>query len=182
MLASISGLQWNVYAKAPFGGPAQIVEYLGRYTHKVAITAHRILQITNSSITFKYKDYAANNSVKHMQLSHAEFVRRFAQHILPSGFVKIRHAGYLTHRNKNQRIASILQQLQLPAAMPKVKLSSTLMLLLKTGKDVTLCPVCGIGTMQLIATYINVNGVLVNHHSINNRGSPRVKKTNNNKQ
>lgn len=72
------GLQkkWNVYAKAPFGGPAQIIEYLGRYSHKVAITAHRILHIDDNHISFKYKDYADGHKQKVMTLSHAEFLRR----------------------------------------------------------------------------------------------------------
>ncbi len=93
-ILSVAGnKKWNVHAKAPFGGPAQILEYLGRYTHKVAITAHRILHIDDSHISFKYKDYADGNKQKVMSLSHEEFLRRFEQHILPKGFVKIHHAG-----------------------------------------------------------------------------------------
>lgn len=78
----------------PFGGPAQIIEYLGRYTHKVAITAHRILHIDDSHISFKYKDYNDGNKQKIMTVEHVEFLRRFEQHILPQAFMKIRHAGY----------------------------------------------------------------------------------------
>ncbi|MBK9580358.1 MAG: transposase [Saprospiraceae bacterium] len=103
--------KWNVYAKAPFGGPAQIIEYLGRYTHKVAISVNRIIAIDDQYIIFKYKDYADRNLVKEMSLTHQEFLRRFEQHILPKRFVKIRHAGILTHRNKKLRITSILQQI-----------------------------------------------------------------------
>jgi len=86
--------KWNVYAKAPFGGPQQIMEYLGRYTHKVAISTHRIKAITDDSITFSYKDYQDKHKQKLMTLSHEEFLRRFEQHILPKGFVKIRHSGF----------------------------------------------------------------------------------------
>jgi predicted nucleic acid-binding Zn ribbon protein len=89
MIKTITALRWNVHANAPFGSPAQILEYLGRYTHKVAITAHRIKEITGSSITFAYKDYADGNKKKLMQLTHPEFLRRFEQHILPRGFVKM---------------------------------------------------------------------------------------------
>jgi hypothetical protein len=96
-ILSVAGKKkWNVNAKAPFGGPAQIIEYLGRYTHKVAITAHRILHIDDSHISFKYKDYMDGSKQKVMMLPHAEFLRRFEQHILPKSFMKIRHAGYLS--------------------------------------------------------------------------------------
>jgi hypothetical protein len=172
-MLTISQKDWNVYAKAPFGGPAQIVEYLGRYTHKVAITVHRILNINETEITFKYKDYKDDDKIKLMTLSHYEFLRRFEQHILPSGFVKIRHAGFLTNRNKHARIAAILQQLKLPAAPSKTKVPTTLLVLIKTGVDVTLCPKCNTGKLVRIATFINVNGVLVNIENINNRGSPQ---------
>jgi hypothetical protein len=128
-----------VYAKAPFGGPAQIIEYLGRYTHKVAITPHRIISITDRDISFHYKDYADGHTKKQMTLTHPEFLRRFEQHILPKRFVKIRHAGYLAHRNKTKRIANIYQQLQLPAPMPKVKLPISIQVLQRTGVDITRC-------------------------------------------
>ncbi|MBK9580365.1 MAG: transposase [Saprospiraceae bacterium] len=101
LIMAVGYKKWNVYAKAPFGGPAQIIEYLGRYTHKVAISVNRIIAIDDQYITFKYKDYADRNLVKEMSLTHQEFLRRFEQHILPKRFVKIRHAGILTHRNKN---------------------------------------------------------------------------------
>ena len=113
-IEKLSAIRWNVHANAPFGGPAQILEYLGRYTHKTAITAHRIRAITGTTITFTYKDYADGKKQKLMTLSHEEFAGRFEQHILPGRFVKIRHCGYLSHNGKNQRIAAIHQQLNLP--------------------------------------------------------------------
>jgi Putative transposase/Transposase zinc-binding domain len=176
-MIAVSEKDWNVYAKAPFGGPAQIVEYIGRYTHKVAITAHRITEIENDTITFNYKDYRDNSKTKSMTLSHQEFLRRFEQHILPRGFVKIRHAGFLTNRNKIERINNILSQLNLPKAKPKVSLPTTLLLLIKTGTDITQCPKCETGRMIRIATYLNINGQLVNIEDINNRGSPNKFKT-----
>ncbi|CAF2107623.1 unnamed protein product [Rotaria magnacalcarata] len=171
MVTVLQNMQWNVYAKAPFGGPEQIVDYLGNYTHKVAITAQRITEITKDSITFNYKDYRDNDKVKPMTLSHTEFIRRFEQHILPKRFVKIRHAGFLTNRNKMSRIQSILTQLNLPNAMPKVKVPTTVLLLITTGKDVTICPKCGTGKMVRIATILNIKGQLVNIDELN-RGSP----------
>lgn len=157
--------KWNVYAKAPFGGPAQIIEYLGRYTHKVAITAHRIMTINDSHISFKYKDYADNNKEKIMTLEHAEFLRRFEQHILPKSFVKIRHSGYLHAKDKMDRIASVCKQLKLPAPMQKIYTPVVLRLLLQTGK----------GRMKLVKTFIFHNGALVDIAQLRNRGSPKIK-------
>ena len=108
-----------------------------------------------------------------MTLGHEEFLRRFEQHILPRHFVKIRHAGFLTHRNKHARIASILQQLNLPRAMPKIKLSAELFCLINTGKDLSKCPICKTGKLERIATYVNINGRLINILELNNRGSPK---------
>jgi hypothetical protein len=87
---------WVVYAKRPFGGPQQVIEYLGRYTHKVAISNHRIIQVDKTAVSFSYKDYRDGGNTKQMTLSNAEFVRRFAQHILPLRFVRIRHYGILS--------------------------------------------------------------------------------------
>ena len=175
ILSVVGQKKWNVHANAPFGGPAQIIEYLGRYTHKVAITAHRILHIDNDTISFKYKDYNDGNKAKVMVLTHAEFLRRFEQHILPKGFVKIRHAGYLHAKNKIERIASVCKQLKLPAQMQKIYTPVALRLLLQTGKDVTTCPVCGKGRMKLVKIFIYHNGCLVDAAELRNRGSPKIK-------
>jgi hypothetical protein len=164
--------KWNVYAKAPFGGPAQIIEYLGRYTHKVAITSHRITEITNTTISFNYKDYNNGSKVKSMTLSQEEFVRRFELHILPYKFVKIRHAGYLCHRGKIDRIADLYEQLKLPPPMPKLIMSTGLCVLIKTGVDITLCKKCNSGKMMLLDSLIMWNGVLKSVHEIRNRGRP----------
>ena len=94
--------EWVVFAKKPFGGPLQVIEYLGRYTHKVAISNHRIKTINaqNKTICFEYKDYSDQNKVKQMELDTDEFIRRFEQHILPKHFNKIRSYGYLSNRNR----------------------------------------------------------------------------------
>jgi len=164
--------KWNVYAKAPFGGPSQIIEYLGRYTHKVAITSHRITHISDTTIAFTYKDYKDGSKVKSMTLSHHEFVRRFELHILPQKYVKIRHAGYMAHRGKNDRIADLYQQLNLPKPMPKVAMSTGLCILIKTGVDITVCKKCDKGKMILIASMIMWNGTLKSVHEIRNKGEP----------
>jgi hypothetical protein len=112
--------------KGAFGSPAQILKYLGQYTHKTAITAHRIKKITGITISFAYGDYANGNpqdavhKQKEMTLGHEEFARRFEQHVLPRRFVKIRHGGYLAHNGKKGRIAAMHRQLDLPRPMPRV--------------------------------------------------------------
>lgn len=105
--------QWVVYAKKPFSGVISVVEYLGRYTHKVAISNHRITAIdkANDTITFKYKDYKTNESKKQCTLNSMEFVRRFSLHILPKSFVRIRHYGILSSTAKTKAIAAIRKQL-----------------------------------------------------------------------
>jgi hypothetical protein len=102
---------WVVFAKRPFGNPKSVVEYLGRYTHKVAISNHRIKNVDEKSVTFSYKDYKTGAQVKEMTLSHAEFVRRFAQHILPKGLVRIRHYGILSSTWKRARLPELQQKL-----------------------------------------------------------------------
>jgi hypothetical protein len=93
--------KWVVYAKEPFGGPEQVVEYLGRYTHKTAISNHRLLSIDETGVRFKYRDYR-DSEQKQMILSGIEFLRRFCQHMLPRGFVRIRHYGFLSAKNRPQ--------------------------------------------------------------------------------
>ena len=106
---------WIVYAKAPFGGPHAVIEYLGRYTHKVAISNHRICTINaDDTVTFDYKDYANNNSKKQMTLSCNQFIGRFKQHILSQKFTKIRTYGYLANRNRQGRINEVLKGMKLP--------------------------------------------------------------------
>jgi hypothetical protein len=181
LLDKIGFKKWNVYAKSPFGGPAQIIEYLGRYTHKVAITAHRILQITENEVVFTFKDYRDNGKQKIMRLCHEEFVRRFELHILPKKYVKIRHAGYMCHNGKCERIAKLSEQLNLPKPMPKVKTPLGIRMIIKTGQDITCCKKCMIGHYKVMDTYIMWNGTHVSVHdlkrknknmNIKNRGQP----------
>jgi len=98
---------WVVYAKRPFLGPKQVIEYLGRYTHKIAISNHRIAKLKDNKVSFHYKDYRQAGKKKRMTLSAFEFIRRFALHILPSRFVRIRHYGFLASRFKQRHLQSI---------------------------------------------------------------------------
>ena len=107
-----------------------------------------------------------------MTLSLEEFVRRFELHILPHKYVKIRHAGYMCHKDKNDRIADLYQQLKLPRPMPRVTMSTGLCVLNKTGVDITLCKKCNAGKMVLIDSLIMWNGSLKSVHEIRNKGKP----------
>jgi hypothetical protein len=132
--------EWVVYAKPPFGGPAQVLKYLARYTHRVAISSARLLTFAGAQVTFRYKDYAAGNRHKAMTLSAEEFLRRFVQHVLPRGFVKIRHYGLLANRHRQERL-EICRRLLLTAPVAN--------LLDATARDAVeppqepCCPKCG---------------------------------------
>jgi Putative transposase/Transposase zinc-binding domain len=109
-LTPLYGQEWVVYAKAPFGGPEQVLKYLARYTHRVALSNSRLVALDDDQVTFRYKDYADARRHKTMVLSAHEFIRRFLQHVLPSGFVKIRHYGLLANRYReaNLRVCRVL--------------------------------------------------------------------------
>ena len=104
---------WVVYSKPPFGGPAQVLKYLARYTHRVAISNNRLLKLEEGQVTFRYKDYAEAHQQKTMTLSAEEFLRRFVQHVLPRGFVKIRHYGLLANRQRAEKL-HLCRRLLLP--------------------------------------------------------------------
>ncbi|MEO5984845.1 MAG: IS91 family transposase [Ferruginibacter sp.] len=146
---------WVVYAKAPFGGPLAVIEYLGRYTHKVAISNHRICSINDqdNTVSFAYKDYADGNIQKQMTLSAAEFIRRFGQHILPARFTKIRTYGYLSNRNRHQRINAILKKMKLPLHKGLVKIPIELRMIERYGIDLQQCPCCKQKTLQLLRIF-----------------------------
>lgn len=108
LLQGLFEKNWVVYAKRPFGGPKQVIEYLGRYTHKVAISNHRIKNITDHEVTINYKDYKDGSKTKQLTLKNEEFTRRFSLHILPKRFVRIRHYGIVSSSWKRGK----LQQLQ----------------------------------------------------------------------
>jgi hypothetical protein len=103
--ASLYAKEWVVYSKRPFGGPEQVLKYLARYTHRVAISNSRLLELHNGRVTFRYKDYADAQKHKTMTLDAVEFLRRFVQHVLPKGFVKIRHYGLLANAQREARLA-----------------------------------------------------------------------------
>jgi hypothetical protein len=149
--------EWLVYAKQPMGNAGQVVEYLARYSHKVAISNYRIIEVTENSVRFRYKDYADGKKTKTMSLSHEEFLRRFEQHFRPKGFVKMRHYRILGNNQKKQRINAILNVMNLPPHPPAVKISAQLRMMEKYGVDVTLCPRCKKGRLMIVAVVLPMN-------------------------
>lgn len=144
LLNALYKKNWVVYAKRPFAHPMQVVEYLGRYTHKVAISNHRIAEIDADSVAFNYKDYRKSGKQQVLQLSHGEFIRRFAMHILPHRFVRIRHYGILSSSAKIKSLPTIRaqmpQQWEPPPPEPR-KLEPNLQ---------GLCPHCKTATMVTV--------------------------------
>jgi hypothetical protein len=113
--------KWVVYAKTAFGGPAQVLRYLGRYTHRVAISNHRLLAFDGERVTFRWKDYAHGSKQREMTLAATEFLRRFFLHVLPKGFVRIRHFGFLANRFRTAQLQLCRQLLScsLPIAVTR---------------------------------------------------------------
>ena len=134
-----------------------MLEYLGRYTHRVAITNNRILSIEGGEVTFKYRDRSDENKVKALTLKATEFIRRYLLHILPRGFMKIRYFGFLGHANKKVSIP-LLRLLIDPKAKIAIKLAETVqeMMMRLTGVDLSLCPECGKGKMVYIEELPNL--------------------------
>jgi hypothetical protein len=153
LIHSLYRTTWIVYAKPPFAGPDQVLEYLGRYTHRVAISNNRIVSIENGKVTFTYKDRKCNDEVKEMTVDATEFIRRFLLHILPEGFMKIRYFGFLANTNKKVCVP-LLRKLIDPGAQLPGKITETLqeMMLRLTGEDITCCPQCQKGKMVTVAT------------------------------
>jgi hypothetical protein len=135
-LAPLDGQDWVVYAKPPSRGPAQVLKYLARYTHRVAISNRRLVALDGGVVTFRYKDYGADQRQKTMTLPAGEFIRRFLQHVLPSGFVKMRHYGLLANRYReaNLRICRALLLASTVAALVGGAAATT---------EAASCPQCG---------------------------------------
>ncbi len=144
--------EWYTYAKKPFAGPGAVVAYLGRYTHRIAIANQRILAITEDSVTISVKDAKGTGSTS-VTMTGVEFIRRFSMHILPHRFVKIRYYGLLSNRNKKTML-SLCRKLtgSRPYTPAFEGLTTTEILSLMVGRDVTRCPICEKGTLQEVRT------------------------------
>ena len=155
-LAPLQQIQWVVYAKRPFGGPQQVLNYLGRYTHRVAISNNRLLDIGNGRVTFHWKDYRHHDQQKTMTLEAPEFIRRFLLHILPDGFQRIRHYGFLGNRYREAKLALCRQLLGMALSLatlaaPPEPLDYRDLYEKLTGKSLRECPVCHRGHMVVVA-------------------------------
>ena len=138
--------EWVVYCKPPFKETSCVINYLGRYTHRVAISNNRILRFENGMVAFKWRDYKDANKWKVMSITATEFIRRFLMHVLPKGFSKIRHYGFLGNRVKTQKILICKRLTNTPLHVKK-PLSSSALLTKIVGTDVSLCPHCGIARL-----------------------------------
>lgn len=143
IIAAATRVDWVVYAKPPFGGPRQVLRYLARYTHKIAISDHRIVDVDDDRVSFTYKDYRDASTTKTMTLAGREFLRRFVQHVLPRGFTRLRSYGFLANTKKREKLAAIRALMRAkppPSSEPKP----------------CRCPVCGDGLLiarELLAPF-----------------------------
>jgi hypothetical protein len=141
---------WVVYAKKPFGSPQSVLDYLGRYTHRVALSNDRILKIENGEVTLSYRDRKDGDRKKTLPLDAQEFIRRFLLHVLPQGFMRIRHFGFLANRSKKQALTQCRKLLNCDPPPPRSNLCAKDLLLKLTGIDLSRCPSCQKGTMIVV--------------------------------
>ena len=152
LIAELRRVPWVVYAKRPFGGPAQVLEYLGRYTHRVAISNNRISGIDGGRVRFTYRDYRNGNGQRVMDLEADEFIRRFLLHVLPQGFHRIRQYGLLSNRRRSGDLATCREllgapMLHEPASQERDAKTSCKRV---TGVDLDRCPACDTGQMRVV--------------------------------
>jgi hypothetical protein len=157
LLAEAARTEWVVYAKPPFGGPGQVLKYLARYTHRVAISNRRLIGMRDGRVRFRYKDYARGGRQRTMELEATEFLRRFLLHVLPAGFVRIRHYGLLSNRHRREKLTICRRSLGVAAApaiisdeAPSPAPAPGLGLEVTGARCATLCPKCGVGRMVII--------------------------------
>ncbi len=144
LLMQARAVEWVVYAKPPFGGPAQVLAYLARYTHRIAISEHRLIAFDGQSVRFHYKDYRDHNRQKVMTLDAVEFLRRFLLHVLPDRFVRIRHYGFLGNRVRAQSLSRAREQLP---SFPSIAAAPN------ATPPTRVCPRCGSAPLITIETY-----------------------------
>jgi hypothetical protein len=154
LLEPLYETEWVVYAKPPFGGPRQILDYLSRYTHRIAISNHRLLRLEGEEVVFTWRDRAHGDRQRTMRLHAHEFLRRFLLHVLPDGFVRIRSYGLLANRDRQEKLARCREALGVAAGDPPQPASEAgwaELLARLTGTDPNRCPRCGTGRLHLVA-------------------------------
>jgi len=141
---------WVVYCKPPFAGPEHVLAYLGRYTHRIALSNDRLVAVDGDRVHFRWRDYADHDRVKIMDLAVDEFLRRFLLHVVPDGFVRIRHFGLLANRRRAAALAQCRALLAQPSPPPAAPESARDLLLRVTGLDIERCPVCQQGVLRQV--------------------------------
>jgi hypothetical protein len=141
--------KWVVYAKEAFGGPEQVLEYLGRYTHRIAISNYRIIAMSDTHVTFRYLDRVANKTAT-KSIRGEQFIKLFLQHVLPFRFIKIRHYGFLSSRSKTTDLAQIRKVLNAKNPGLKLKLSAREITIKTKGVDPYVCPKCKKGMLVVV--------------------------------
>jgi len=150
LIDDLYGTDWVVYSKKPFDGPERVIDYLGRYAFRIAISNDRIKSIKDGNVIFTYRDRKDDNIKKDITLSADEFIRRFLLHTLPGSYMRIRHFGFLANRNRKDNIACVKRLLGVSYSNDEIKEQSMQEIMLKiTGKDILKCPQCRIGTMTV---------------------------------
>jgi hypothetical protein len=151
LCASLRRIDWVVYAKPPFAGPEHVLAYLGRYTHRIAISNHRILGLEDEHVTFRYRDHKDGSRQKVLRLSVHAFLRRFLLHVLPKRFVRIRHYGLLANRHRAEKLARCRALLEVPQPEKRPRECAREKLHRLTGVDPLRCPACEQGRMVEVA-------------------------------
>jgi hypothetical protein len=157
LLADAAPTEWVVYAQPPFGGPGQVLKYLARYTHRVAISNRRLVEMKDGRVRFQYRDYARGGQRRTMELEATEFLRRFLLQVLPAGFVRIRHYGFLSNRHRREKLAVCRQLLGVVASSQGITPEAPLLATppgpgaeVTGARCATRCPLCGVGRMVVI--------------------------------
>lgn len=163
MLSLLRGKEWVVHAKPPFGGPEHVLQYLARYTHRVAIANGRLLSLRDGQVRFRWRDSRDHNRIKIMSLDAVEFIRRFLLHVLPRGFVKIRHFGLLANRNRRQALA--LCRLRLNATTSE---NTDVLTDQQRAAIHRRCPSCQRGTLHIIGR-LSTDQLLIYAHAVAGR-------------
>ena len=149
-LAPIAQIDWVVYAKAPFGSAEEVLKYLARYTHRVALSNQRLVSIDDGHVAFRYKDYRRGQRERVMRLDAVEFIRRFLLHVLPKGFVRIRHYGLLSNRCRSDKLP-LCRRLLGSVVEPEAEAELTSAPEAVWREDHARCPACGKGAMHVVA-------------------------------
>jgi Putative transposase/Transposase zinc-binding domain len=160
LVRQLRSMSWVVFAKRPFGGPEYVIKYLARYTHRVAIANGRLVSMGNGQVTFLWRDSADGNQQKLMTLDAVDFIRRYLLHILPSGFVKIRHFGFLANRNRRKALLQCRSLLPAPVTASPSPLTDAQRQAVKRT-----CPVCKIGTLHIL-DWLAAEALLVAHAAL----------------